>query len=298
MRDATVPVLLKEPGGDARPTMIPGATGRGGGAGLTDATSKRETPDCAARGGAVTARPTRSSLRRVIQPHLHRDSTAVRRSCPRVRARVRGPGASVPARCNRAQPDRPTSHDDLLDIDDVRGKRQVAGRVDSRHSGGFMALMLVTLMAQAFEAESRRLRGDTFPLAEAVAREGSRYVGPSVSENGLLAYGQAGADIERQLTWFARAPCGTQPANISDSSSLPLSRSADWISTSCTPDGGTRRACTRSAIEERRLAEPSPLTPVFPYQSSVGRWMASTTSTSTAPRCASSFSPSCSCSAA
>jgi len=53
-----------------------------------------------------------------------------------------------------------------------------------------------------------------------------------------------------------------------------------------------------SAIEERRLAQPSPLTPVFPYQSSVGRWMASTTSTSTAPRCASSFSPSCSCSAA
>jgi hypothetical protein len=64
------------------------------------------------------------------------------------------------------------------------------------------------------------------------------------------------------------------------------------------PDGRTRRACTRSAIEARRLAQPSPLTPVSPHQSSVGRWMASTTSTSTAPRCASSFSPSCSCSAA
>src|SRR4030095_10026003 len=88
MRDTTVPVLLKEPGGDARPTMIPGPTGRGGGAGLTDATSKRETPDCAARGRAVTARPTRSRPRRVIRPPLHRDSTAVRRSCPRVRERV------------------------------------------------------------------------------------------------------------------------------------------------------------------------------------------------------------------
>ena len=61
------------------------------------------------------------------------------------------------------------------------------------------------LMAQPFDAGSRRLIGDAFPLAERVAREGSRYVGASVSENGALVYGQAAPDLERQLTWFDRA---------------------------------------------------------------------------------------------
>ncbi len=61
-----------------------------------------------------------------------------------------------------------------------------------------------TLMAQAFDLDTRQLRGDAFPLAQRVAREGSRYVGASVSENGTLVYGQAGADIASQLTWFDR----------------------------------------------------------------------------------------------
>jgi Tol biopolymer transport system component len=61
-----------------------------------------------------------------------------------------------------------------------------------------------TLMAQAFDLDTRQLRGDAFPLAERVAREGSRYVGASVSENGTLVYGQAGADMASQLTWFDR----------------------------------------------------------------------------------------------
>jgi Tol biopolymer transport system component/DNA-binding winged helix-turn-helix (wHTH) protein len=61
------------------------------------------------------------------------------------------------------------------------------------------------LMAQPFDASSRRLLGDAFPLAERVTREGSRYVGASASENGVLVYGQGRADVDRQLTWFDRA---------------------------------------------------------------------------------------------
>jgi Tol biopolymer transport system component len=61
-----------------------------------------------------------------------------------------------------------------------------------------------TLMAQPFDLVTRQLRGDAFPLAERVTTEGSRYVGASASENGTLVYGQAAADVPRQLTWFDR----------------------------------------------------------------------------------------------
>jgi Tol biopolymer transport system component len=61
-----------------------------------------------------------------------------------------------------------------------------------------------TLMARPFDLETRRLRGDVFPLAARVTTEASRYVGASVSENGTLVYGQAVADVPRQLTWFDR----------------------------------------------------------------------------------------------
>ena len=62
-----------------------------------------------------------------------------------------------------------------------------------------------TLMARPFDPGTRQLRGEAFPLAERVTREGSRYVGASVSENGVLVYGQTGADTARQLTWFDRS---------------------------------------------------------------------------------------------
>ena len=61
-----------------------------------------------------------------------------------------------------------------------------------------------TLMARPFAADTRQLLGDAFPLAERVTTEASRYVGASVSENGTLVYGQAVADVPRQLTWFDR----------------------------------------------------------------------------------------------
>jgi eukaryotic-like serine/threonine-protein kinase len=61
-----------------------------------------------------------------------------------------------------------------------------------------------TLMARPFDPDTRELRGDAFPLAERISREGSRYVGASVSQNGVLVYAQTGADAGRQLTWFDR----------------------------------------------------------------------------------------------
>jgi Tol biopolymer transport system component/DNA-binding winged helix-turn-helix (wHTH) protein len=60
------------------------------------------------------------------------------------------------------------------------------------------------LMARPFDPDTRQLKGEAFPLAERVSREGSRYVSASVSQNGVLVYGQAGADTARQLTWFDR----------------------------------------------------------------------------------------------
>ena len=50
-----------------------------------------------------------------------------------------------------------------------------------------------TLMAQPFDPDARQPTGDAFPLAEHVSREGSRYVGASVSENGTLVYAQGGS---------------------------------------------------------------------------------------------------------
>jgi len=61
-----------------------------------------------------------------------------------------------------------------------------------------------SLMAQPFAADTRQLLGDALPLAERVTTEASRYVGASASENGTLVYGQAVADVPRQLTWFDR----------------------------------------------------------------------------------------------
>ena len=62
-----------------------------------------------------------------------------------------------------------------------------------------------TLMAQPFDPDTRQSEGDAFPLAEHVSREGSRYVGASVSENGTLVYARDDSLSTTQLTWFDRA---------------------------------------------------------------------------------------------
>jgi hypothetical protein len=71
-----------------------------------------------------------------------------------------------------------------------------------------------TLMARPFDLEAGQLRGDAFLLARRVTKEVSRYVGASASENGTLVYGQAGADVARQLTWFDRT--GRELGTLSD----------------------------------------------------------------------------------
>ena len=62
-----------------------------------------------------------------------------------------------------------------------------------------------TLMAQAFDPDTRQLAGDAVPVAERISAEGSRYVSVSVSENGTLVYAVGGSLDPLQLTWFDRA---------------------------------------------------------------------------------------------
>jgi dipeptidyl aminopeptidase/acylaminoacyl peptidase len=62
-----------------------------------------------------------------------------------------------------------------------------------------------TLMAQAFDPDTRQLAGDAVPVTERISAEGSRYVSASVSENGTLVYAPGGSLSPLQLTWFDRA---------------------------------------------------------------------------------------------
>jgi Tol biopolymer transport system component len=63
-----------------------------------------------------------------------------------------------------------------------------------------------TLMALPFDAETRRITGEAFPIADDVSFEGSRYVSASPSESGTLVYGHGGTlPTAQQLTWFDRA---------------------------------------------------------------------------------------------
>jgi len=81
-------------------------------------------------------------------------------------------------------------------------------------SGHLIFAQEQTLMARRFDLDSRQLLGDAFPLAERVTTEQNRYVGASLSENGTLVYGQSGADVTRQLTWFDRT--GRRLGTLSD----------------------------------------------------------------------------------
>jgi eukaryotic-like serine/threonine-protein kinase len=62
-----------------------------------------------------------------------------------------------------------------------------------------------TLMAQAFDADSLRINGDPFPVAEQVDRLGlgTRYAMFSVSDTGVLVY-WSGTTANTQLIWFDR----------------------------------------------------------------------------------------------
>ena len=62
-----------------------------------------------------------------------------------------------------------------------------------------------TLMAQRFDPASRSVTGDSFPVSDRLAAEGSRYASFSVSESGVLAYSGGTSRVTTRLTWLDRA---------------------------------------------------------------------------------------------
>jgi Tol biopolymer transport system component len=102
--------------------------------------------------------------------------------------------AAKPAHIRLASLDRPTESEIL---------------VESESSAVYMSGHLLfareaTLMAQPFDLDLGRLHGEAFPVAENVSREGSRYIGLSVSARGTLAYGQGSSSAAMRLDWFDR----------------------------------------------------------------------------------------------
>jgi Tol biopolymer transport system component len=85
------------------------------------------------------------------------------------------------------------------------------------------------LLAQPFDAGSRRFTGDPVALAEGVHYDTAYFRGVfSVSENGLLVYGAGAAGTKSRLRWFDRAgkPTGE-----------PIGEAADYQSLAIAPDG-------------------------------------------------------------
>jgi Tol biopolymer transport system component len=71
-----------------------------------------------------------------------------------------------------------------------------------------------TLMAQPFDAVSRRLGGDPFPIVESIGWEGSRYASFSASDTGVLVSASGLGQRLGRLTWMDRA--GTELNTIGD----------------------------------------------------------------------------------
>ena len=106
-----------------------------------------------------------------------------------------------------------------------------------------------TLMAQPFDPDTRRLTGDAFPLAEHVSREGSRYVGASVSENGTLVYARDDSLVTTQLTWFDRA--GRALGTLGDAApyfNLALSPDERRVAVALRNAGGRKTSTSGSSI--------------------------------------------------
>ena len=73
-------------------------------------------------------------------------------------------------------------------------------------------------MAQAFDPDTKQLRGEAVPVLDSVSKEGSRYVSASVSQNGTLVYAAGGSTNTLQLVWFNRsgAQVGTLGSGAGD----------------------------------------------------------------------------------
>ena len=63
-----------------------------------------------------------------------------------------------------------------------------------------------TLMAQPFDLRLLRPAGDSFPLSDLVASEGSRYASFAISDAGVLAYARGATNLQGagQLRWYDR----------------------------------------------------------------------------------------------
>jgi Tol biopolymer transport system component len=74
------------------------------------------------------------------------------------------------------------------------------------YAGGYLLFWREgSLMAQRFDPATRRVTGDSFPITDRLATEGSRYASFSVSENGVLAYASGTSLAMTRLTWLDRA---------------------------------------------------------------------------------------------
>lgn len=60
------------------------------------------------------------------------------------------------------------------------------------------------VMAQPFDAGTRRVMGDPFPIGDDVSWEGSRYVSIAASANGTVVFGHGGGPPPEQLSWYTR----------------------------------------------------------------------------------------------
>ncbi len=103
-------------------------------------------------------------------------------------------------------------------------------RSNVAYASGYLLYMRErVLLAQRFDADSRRFTGDPVPLAEGVHYDTGFFRGVfSVSERGLLVYGAGAADTKSRLRWFDRAgkPIGE-----------PIGEPADYQGLAVAPDG-------------------------------------------------------------
>ncbi|HTD52371.1 MAG TPA: hypothetical protein VK780_05050, partial [Thermoanaerobaculia bacterium] len=103
-------------------------------------------------------------------------------------------------------------------------------RSNVAYASGYLLYMRErVLLAQAFDAGSRRFTGDPVPVAEGVYYDTGFFRGVfSVSDKGLLVYGAGAAGTKSRLRWFDRAGKTTGE---------PVGEAADYDSLAISPDG-------------------------------------------------------------
>ncbi len=97
-----------------------------------------------------------------------------------------------------------------------------------------------TLVAQPFDAGSRRIAGEPVPVAEQMGVTSNGLADFSVSEDGVLVY-RAGASADDRLVWLDRA--GKEIAE--------LDKPAGYTSTALSPDGGRVAMAIRDPRSDR-----------------------------------------------